>query len=260
MPQLVEDQGAVGQQTVEEGVGHRPGLLVDLLAHEVGVAALPGGLQVPVDGALLGTTSCRPGWSPGWTRSQLDDLVVVQDDEVRVRPSRAGMSEARRAARRSTPTTRGDTRRAATMGSARRTAPRPRRRTPGPVAGRPGPRRPASRPARPGPPRPGGPAPRCRCPDQQVAGRHQLVRQLPVVLDDAVVDQGQAGRCSPVGVGVLLGRPAVGGPAGVADAGAGRRGRLPAAWPGLERPGAVGGPGPPQPVRARATRATPAES
>ena len=47
---LVEVEGAVGQQPVEQGVGHRLGLLVDLLAHEVVVAVLAGGVEVPVDG------------------------------------------------------------------------------------------------------------------------------------------------------------------------------------------------------------------
>ena len=46
---LVEGQGPVGQQPVEQGVGHRPGLLVHLLAHVVVVAVLAGRLEVPVD-------------------------------------------------------------------------------------------------------------------------------------------------------------------------------------------------------------------
>ena len=51
-----------------------------------------------------------------------------------------------------------------------------------------------------------------------------------VVLDDPVVDQGEPAGAVDVGVGVLLGGAAVGGPAGVADAGAwpGRGARRPA--------------------------------
>jgi hypothetical protein len=45
---LVEDQGPVGQQPVEQGVGDRLGLLVHLLAHEVVVSVLAGGVEVPV--------------------------------------------------------------------------------------------------------------------------------------------------------------------------------------------------------------------
>ena len=52
----------------------------------------------------------------------------------------------------------------------------------------------------------------------------QLVAQLAEVLDDAVVDDRDAlGRMR---VGVVLGRPAVGGPAGVADAGLAARAAL----------------------------------
>ena len=46
----------------------------------------------------------------------------------------------------------------------------------------------------------------------------QLVLQLEVVLDDAVVDDDDAAGAVAVRVGVLLGRPAVRRPAGVADA------------------------------------------
>ena len=65
-------------------------------------------------------------------------------------------------------------------------------------------------------------------------GLEQLALELVEVLDDAVVDQGQpAVLAAAVRVGVLVGRAAVGGPAGVADAGAWRRGgRRPRARPG----------------------------
>ena len=95
-----------------------------------------------------------------------------------------------------------------------------------------------------------------------------------VVLDDPVVDEGEAAGAVGVGVGVLLGRVAVGGPAGVpdgrvrADAGApavrwrarspgqGCRRRGPA-WPGLAGPpdGAVGHHGDARPSRTPGTRA-----
>ena len=58
----------------------------------------------------------------------------------------------------------------------------------------------------------------------------ELVAQLAEILDDAVVDDGEA--VGGVGMGVAFGRPAVGGPARVADA-AGAGERL-AREPGLE--------------------------
>ncbi len=60
---------------------------------------------------------------------------------------------------------------------------------------------------------------------QLVAGGHQLVAQLDVVLDDPVVNQGHPAGAVDVGVGIGLRRAPVGGPPGVADAGggAGRR-------------------------------------
>ena len=54
--------------------------------------------------------------------------------------------------------------------------------------------------------------------DEPVALGGQLTLQLEVVLDDAVVDDDDAARAVAVGVGVLLGRPAVRRPARVADA------------------------------------------
>ena len=48
--------------------------------------------------------------------------------------------------------------------------------------------------------------------------RLQLVLQLEVVLDDAVVDDDDAAGAVAVRMGVLFGRPAVRRPAGVADA------------------------------------------
>ena len=54
------------------------------------------------------------------------------------------------------------------------------------------------------------------------AGGLQLLAQLGVVLDDPVVDDRDLARRVAVRVGVAVGRPAVGGPAGVAEAGAAR--------------------------------------
>ena len=85
-----------GQQPVEQGVGHRPGLLVDLLAHEVVVAVLLGGLEVPVHRDPVGSTAVpsKPvtRTDPG---SKLGHLVVLDDEEVAGQAQEAGMSEAR---------------------------------------------------------------------------------------------------------------------------------------------------------------------
>ena len=51
---LVEDELAARAAPVEQRVGHRLGLLVDLLGHEVLVAALLRRLEVPGDGDLVG--------------------------------------------------------------------------------------------------------------------------------------------------------------------------------------------------------------
>ena len=60
-PGLVEHERAVGPPPVEQGVGHRVGLLADLLAHEVVVAALLRGREVPVDAERR---SARPARRP----------------------------------------------------------------------------------------------------------------------------------------------------------------------------------------------------
>ncbi len=57
------------------------------------------------------------------------------------------------------------------------------------------------------------------------AGGLQLVTQHGVVLDDPVVDDRDLARLVAVRVSVAVGRPAVGGPAGVAEAGAARKAR-----------------------------------
>ena len=55
---LVEDDAVVGE-VPEQGVGDRGGLLGDLLEHEVLVAALFGGRQVPVDMELAEVDGVR---------------------------------------------------------------------------------------------------------------------------------------------------------------------------------------------------------
>ena len=54
----------------------------------------------------------------------------------------------------------------------------------------------------------------------------RLLLELGEVLDDAVVDHGQASAIGQMRVGVLVGRSAVGGPAGVTDAGQRLRERI----------------------------------
>ena len=116
---LVEHQRPVGQQPVEQGVGHRLGLLVHLLGHEVVVAVLLGGLEIPVDvqrrrarpvAPPRSVTEIDPGRSSA-TRSS------SRMKKSWVRPRMAGMSEARKAAPSLTPMISGETRRAATMTS-----------------------------------------------------------------------------------------------------------------------------------------------
>ena len=95
-----------------------PGLLVDLLGHEVVVAALLGRLEVPVDrAAASGSTSPRRGWSPGGSPGRARPPGRRRGRRAAgCRPSRAGMSEASRpSTRRSSRRRAGTTRRAATI-------------------------------------------------------------------------------------------------------------------------------------------------
>jgi hypothetical protein len=69
---------------------------------------------------------------------------------------------------------------------------------------------------------------------ERVPAGDQLVAERPEVLDDAVVDDGDAARAIAVGVGVQIARPTVSGPTRVAQAHAG-------AWrPATERIGENG--------------------
>ncbi len=223
-PQFVEPDGAVGQEPTEQGVGHRPGLLVDLLAHEVGVAALLGRLHVPVD-LQLGRLDHLAGQRrhPHRTGPQLHHLVVVEDPEapgvpeqgrdVRGQQGRRGLSPS------PIPTTRGETRRAATIvpGSdaamtARAKAPRTSRSDDADGVGQRRPRRHLLLDQM-------GEHLGVGVGREQVAAVAEPGRQLAPVLDDPVVDDGHPAAAVEVGVGVLLGRVTVGGPAGVADPG-----------------------------------------
>ena len=161
------------------------------------------------------------------------------------------MSEAKKAAPSDTPKRRGETRRAPTTSSgssawttATEKAPRTRPRAARTAAARPG----------------VGEGGQGRLDEvdqdlgvglrrEDMTGGGELVGQLDVVLDDPVVDEGQTTRAVEVGVGVALGRTAVGGPPGVADTGGGGVRRLFGPLDQVvERTGPVGGPGPPQPV------------
>ena len=214
---------------VEQRVGHRLGLLVHLLGHEVLVAALLRRLDVPRDGELLGldrrpVERASPQASPGVSTASSSSasaktLTRVPDQRRDVRRQAAPC-------RRASPSTSGVVRRAATIvsGSSAETtamenAPRTRRNM----------ERVASASGRPvghalldqvrhhlGV---GGRG-------QRVPGRLELGPQLGVVLDDAVVDDGQAARAVDVRVGVLRGGAPVGGPAGVPDGGVMARRRV----------------------------------
>ncbi len=249
---LVQGQGAVGQQAVEQGVGHGLGLLVHLFAHVVVVAVLAGGIEVPGDGDGLGL-HIGPGQvgDPQRARPQLGHLVVFQHEEL------AGEAEDGRDVR----------------GQEGGITVHPHEQGGDASGGHDQVGLVGSHHGQgEGPPHPGqgrphgtgqsvlGPVDQCRLDQvgqhlgvglrlEPVPGGDQLVGQLHMVLDDAVVDQGQSGRAVHVGMGVALGRTAVGGPPGVADAG----GRADGSGLGpldqvIERPGAVGRPGPPQPV------------
>ena len=91
---------------------------------------------------------------------------------------------------------------------------------------------------------------------------HQLGAQGGVVLDDPVVDDGQAPGAVEVGVGVLRRRVAVGGPAGVADPGsvAGRRRTRPPCSSARSATDRVPSAARTRQISPSATSATPAES
>ncbi len=229
---LVEDQGPVGQQPVEQGVGHRLGLLVHLLAHVVVVAVLAGGLEVPVHGqpGRLDLGRRRGGGDPERSRPQLGDLVVLEHEELAGQPEDGRDVRGQEGGRVADPH---EQRRDPAGGHDEvgldRRGPRPPRRPPGsgPRATRTAPARPAAGSAS------SGASIRWARTSVSVSDSKrwpaggQLVGQLDVVLDDPVVDEGHPARAVDMGVGVHLGRAPVGGPAGVADPGGGTLGCRP---------------------------------
>ncbi len=79
-PDLVEHQLAAAAQPAEQGVGDRLRLLGDLLEHEPVVAALLGGSGVPVDpvGLRLGRRAVEAGHGHAAFAVDLDDLVLTE--------------------------------------------------------------------------------------------------------------------------------------------------------------------------------------
>ena len=261
-PHLVEDQLAARTAPVEQRVGHRLGLLVHLLGHEVLVAALLGRLEVPGDRQFLGLDrrAVERGHRERARREdgqlvvgQREDLPGVADERGDVRGQQRHVRRAGRG-------------RGASCGGpprwCRARQPRSRRwrRRRGPGA--------AWR----------GVASASDAPvghllldqvghhlgvggrGQGVPGGLQLGPQRGVVLDDPVVDEGQPPGAVDVGVGVVLGGAAVGGPAGVPDGGSrGRGARRRSARP-ARRPTSCRRPPGPARLSPSTTMATPAES
>ena len=187
-------------------------------------------------------TRIEPGLSSAsWSSSSANSC--------RVEPSRAGMSEARNDVPSPSPTIRGETRRAATTNSGSSactaaTAKEPR--TFLSTARRPS--------ARPRPPAISastkwGSTSESVSDASTCPSATNMLGQLGVILDDAVVDERQSAGAVHMGMGVAGGRPAVGGPAGVADPSAASRGCVLTEQPQVaHRMGALGRPGPPQGV------------
>ena len=252
---LVEGQGAVGEQPVEQGVGHRLGLLVHLLAHEVVVAVLAGGIEVPVHVSRLGSTSAAvdgsvtridPGRSSAtWSSSRTKKSRVRPEDGRDVRGQEGGSPSL-------TPISSGETRRAATIRSGSAACDHGQGEgAPDPAEGRAARHRPGRR---------GVAAAR---PDSIRWARTSVSvsdsRRWPAATSSSASStwfsmiplwtRASWPDAVEVGVGVVLGGTAVGGPPGVADAGrrTGRGGLGPLGQV-VERPGAVGRPGPPQAV------------
>jgi hypothetical protein len=237
------------QQAVEQRVGHGLGLLVHLLGHEIVEAIFAGGVEVPVDvqrGRL--DRLAVDGGDRDRSGSQLGYLVVIEDEEV------MGDSQDGRDIRGQEGGPLGD--------------PHDERRDPagghndvGVVGVDHGEGEGTTNPGQGGPHRAAQAVVRM---DGQVGldemGQHfgvrlrlepvavgdELVGQLDVVLDDAVVHQSQVARAVRVRVGVALARPAVGRPPGVADAGRGMgRSTLSPLDQVVKRTGAVCRPDPP---------------
>ncbi len=115
-PHFVEHQVAGGIPAVEQRVGHRPGLLVHLLGHEVLVAVLLGRLEVPGDVQLLGDDrGAGQGGDRDGARGEDGHSSSARAKSWSACPSRAGMSEASNATPSRRPRTSGVARRAATI-------------------------------------------------------------------------------------------------------------------------------------------------
>ena len=252
---LVEHQGPVGQHSVEERVGHGFGLLVHLFGHEVVVAVLAGCIEVPVDvqGLRLHRVALeirhrdRP-------RAEFGDAVIVEDEEVVGQPEDGGDVRCQEGRPFVDPH---DQRRDSAGGHDGIGVVRMHHRQ----------RERSAHPAQCGPDRPhdalrrgGGQVGLDEVGQdlgvglglEVVAVGDQLVGQLDVILDDAVVDQCQAAGAVGVRVGVVFVGPPVGGPPGVPDAGGRvRRCVVGAFGEVVERTGAVGGPDPPHPISGR---------
>ena len=221
---LVEHDAAV-DEVAQQRVGHRGGLLGDLLEHEVLVAALLGGRQVPVDMKGAGTRVIRvavkvgdavavggdrrPTWSwPSSTASRVYSMNAATSELTNISPS-------------PTPNTSGVERRAATI-------------VPGSSALSEHQREVALEPAQHGQHRcdevAGGVTVSVLAGDQLhgdlavgVAGelhpdRLELAAQRGEVLDDAVVDDRDLHGGVAVRVCVAIGRSAMSGPAGMPQA------------------------------------------
>ncbi len=212
----------------EQGVGDGGGLLGDLLEHEVLVAALLGGGEIPVDVKLavvgdvvaveVGDPVAVGGDHHGLVLAQLDGVAGVLDERGHVRADEH-LAVADAEHQRRGPAGGDDRARLVGVGEHQReVALQPGQHGRTPTA--------TKSPAV---------SPWWYCPGDQVHGDlgvgvageldavgFQLLAQHGEVLDDPVVDDRDLARGVAVRVGVAVGRPAVGGPAGVAEAGAAR--------------------------------------
>ena len=115
-PQLVEDQPAGLVGAAEEGVRDRVRLLLDLLGHEVRVAALLGGRGVPVD--VVGLALDGRAVEPDHASTESGVIVAIwswpSSRASRVWPMNAATSEPRKFSPSPSPTTSGLLRRAPT--------------------------------------------------------------------------------------------------------------------------------------------------
>ena len=219
--ELLEADGVAAQPS-GHGRRQRRGLLVDLLEHEVRVAALLGRFRGPrndVDGAIdrrSGAVRDR-----GRARAQIRHVAVGQEDD----PLGVGHDRRRVRGQEALAVADADDQRGVQPGAdqAIRLVAMHHHQGVG-----------ALEPSQGGPDRVGeiafvgvldevGHDLRVRLGLEDVSAGHQLVAQLAEVLDDAVVDDGDPAGAVAVRMGVEVARPAVRGPARVAEADAGTR-------------------------------------